>query len=736
MSTVRKQRNPFKNDGSYNFLKIILGVFFLFSFSLIGYAYSISDEIPSLKELENTDTSLRTEVFSKNNHHIFSIYKEDRKNVTYDQLPQHLVDALISTEDERFYDHSGIDLFGLIRGTMTTALYYASGKTLGKKSGASTITMQAAGNIFTTRVKTVRRKILEMMTALQLERTYSKKEIIEVYFNAMSYGNNAFGIESAAKTYFSKTVSELDTLEAATLVGLLKGPTRYNPVRRPERSKRRRNVVLLKMYENGKLSKQTFDSLKTKETRLVRAERERYAPYFKDRIHKELNQLGRKYGFDPLTDGLKVFTTLDTTFQNALDSAIWSNIDEIQQASLNKASSIKTRNQYRRDTTYTSTAQADSAFLANHVVQYGFIALDHRTGGVLAHNGGRGGRYFYDHVFQGVRQPGSTVKPFVYAAALEQGFSPAHKLWDGPYNYYLDAESDSNIWSPTNWDSKYLNKDVTLRYGISRSLNTIAVRLQEEIGKHPPIIRMMKDMGITGRIPAVPSLPLGIYEVSPFELVSAYSGFANMGEKIEAHTIEQIQDKYGNVIYEANFPRKEVLNKNTAFMITDMLTSSVDGGAGVTSARIRWMSKVPYNIKVAAKTGTTNNFRDAWIIAYTPRFTAALWAGIDFPEKSGNHKQIRHNIGLSSTLVVHPMGDFIRRVYEAHPEWERLEFEQPDGVVQRTICLANPAVKRANVSCPEKFDEYFRTDFDVTENCEIHKGNTIQSSGNKRRRRF
>ena len=704
MSTVRKQRTPFIKNNAYPIFKWLMVSFLSFTLIFILYAWYISSEIPSLKDLEETDSSLRTEIYSKNNHLIGSIFKQDRKNVPYDQLPKHLVDALVMTEDVRFYDHSGVDLMGWMRAIPNTAMYYVSGGNIGMRSGASTISMQVAGNLWTTRVRTIKRKVLEMMTAFKLERTYSKKEIIEIYFNTVFYGHNAYGIESAARRYFGKEVNQLDTLEAAALVGAVKGPSYMNP-RRTKRSKERRNIVLSQMVKYGGLSQTAYDSLKVLETKVIPkvGSSNSVARYFNDRIEKELNKLGRELGFDPKTDGLRVFTTLDTGFQNAVDSVLLLNDSTLQSKSLTHPESIKLKQRYRRDTTYVSIEKADSAFFSNHVVQHGFIAIDHKNGEVLAHNGGKGGQYFYDHVFQGERQPGSTTKPFVYAAALEIGLTPADKLWDGPYSAFT-GESDSSRYSPDNWDNKFLDKDVTLRYGISRSLNTIAVRVQDYLEGPKPVIAKMREMGIKVKIPAVQSLPLGPFEISPFEMVSAYTGFANNGVKVEAHTIREIQDKHGNSIYTASYVPEEVLNKNTAFIITDMLRSSVDydyvvkrfpGMAAPTSGRIRFMSNVSKKIPVAAKTGTTNKYRDAWIIAYTPRFTAGLWVGIDLPEKDGKHRRFRHHVNLYSSSIVNIMGDFIKRVYDAHPEWEDEQFDIPDGVEQLSVCESNPKVRKS-----------------------------------------
>ena len=253
---------------------------------------------------------------------------------------------------------------------------------------------------------------------------------------------------------------------------------------------------------------------------------------------------------------------------------------------------------------------------------------------------------------------------------------------------------------------------------------------------------MLKTMGInTSKILAVPSLPLGSYDISPFEMVSAYTGFANRGVRVESHTIREIRDKHGSIIYEANFPSKEVLNKNTAFIITSMLKSSVsgtggiDGGALPTSGGIRRMG-TPYSVPIAAKTGTTNDLRDAGVIAYTPRFTAGLWVGIDLPEKDGTHRRFRHNVNLFSSTITPIMGDFIKKVYDAHPEWLHEKFEIPDGVEKISICKMNPDVQLANISCPKKIDEWFKSEFIPTEKCDIHTGTQIVPKKNRRRRSF
>ena len=308
---------------------------------------------------------------------------------------------------------------------------------------------------------------------------------------------------------------------------------------------------------------------------------------------------------------------------------------------------------------------------------------------------------------------------------------------DLPYVSYSKGEDGQEAWSPNNWDGKHLGIPVTLRYGLSRSLNTIDVGVRDETGGNNPAIRLIRNMGITARIDNVPSLPLGIYAAKPIELVSAYTAFANGGVKSEAHTIKKIEDKYGNIIFEANTPPKEVLNKNTTFILTNMLRSSVNssghipGGAYGTSGSIARIAG--YDLQIAAKTGTTNENKDAWVIAYTPKFTAGLWIGIDQPEKS-KHLRIKHNVGLYSSKITPVMGEFIKRVYEAYPKWRSEKFSVPDGVIKLKICLDHTEnMKLATDYCPKTTVEYFLKKYEPTLSCDIHNGAPIKS--NRRRRR-
>ncbi len=688
-----------------------LTVIFTVFFGLLGYCYTISDEVPSLKLIENPDLGLKTIIYSRNNEPIGEIYQSNRTNVTFDQLPEHLIQALVATEDRNFYEHSGIDVLGFTRAVFKTVINKLSAGKLFVQQGGGTITMQTARLLYTGRAGTIKRKLLEMMIALQLERTYSKREVLEIFFNTMFYGHRSYGIVTAAKTYFNKSVEELTADESAILVGLLQRPSQTNPITSAEDSFVRRNMVLNFMAIQGYLDIATRDSLKAKPVTVVRGETKRVAAYFRERLNYELTELGKVYGFNPETDGLQVYTTLDTTVQMAMDSAIYGRLPDIQTQSFNSSKTQELRNRYLNDSTYVSKAQADSAFKANHVVQYGFITIDHKRGEVLGHLGGLPG-YYYDHVFNGRRQPGSLIKPFVYATAIDNGYTAATKVLDAPYVII----EDSVRWHPENWDGMTRGL-VTLRYGLTHSINLAVLNLQDLIGGPRPVRELMLKMGFTTTIKAVPSLPLGVNVVRPIELVAAYGAFANRGTLVENHTIQRILDKHGNVIYTAQPKRKEVLNEKTAYIIQNMMESVVNNGS---AARIRSVSNVPYSIHVAGKTGTTNDHTDIWTAAYTPRFTTVIWLGLDNP---------KHKINLWSTASVPIVGDFIKRVYDANPNWEHQEFPRPEGIEEREICAENDSLFLANPECPSKYTEIFRVEFAPTEQCKLH------TSQNKRTKR-
>lgn len=693
-----------------NRLLIVLttGTFLVLS-GLVLFAWSISDEIPELRKIENPDLGLKTIIYSRNNVNVGEIYKENRTNVTYDQLPEHLIHALTATEDRRFFEHSGVDILGFTRAVIKTGMNKVFG--IGVQQGGGTISMQTARLLYTGRAGTIKRKLLEMMIAWKLERTYSKQEILEIFFNTMFYGHRSYGLTTAARTYFNKPVNELTIEESAILVGLLQRPSATNPISDPNLSKRRRDMVLYFMYETGHLSRAEKDSLQALPIVLDQFERKTVAPHFRNRLNKELTQLGEELGFSPETDGLQVFTTLDTTVQFAMDSAIRKYIDEIQASSLAKIKTRELRERYLNDSTYVSEEQADSAFQANHLVQYGFITIDHAKGEVLGHIGGRPGSY-YDHVFQGVRQPGSLIKPFVYATAIDNGLSPAHKVLDAPYTIV----EDTVIWSPKNWDNKTRGL-VSMRTALQHSINLAVLHLQDEVGGASAVRSLMRTMGFTTPIKPVPSLPLGVNVVRPIEYVAAFGAFANRGTLVENHTIQKILDKNGNIIFQAAPRRKEVLNEQTAFILTTMLESVVNGGS---AGRIRYQSKVPYTIKVASKTGTTNDFTDIWCAAYTPRFTTVVWFGLDNP---------KHKINLWSSSAVPVIGESIRLIYEANPNWDKREFVMPDGVEKVEICGENNGVFLTNTECPTKIQEYFRSTLKPTEHCKLH---TSTARRNKR----
>jgi penicillin-binding protein 1A len=532
----------------------------------------------------------------------------------------------------------------------------------------------------------------------------------------MFYGNNSDGIKTAAKTYFNKSVQDLSIEESATLVGLLQRPSNFNPIANNSLSIQRRNMVLYFMKENSVITASQFDSLKSLAILVNRENKRELAPHFNMRLRKELDELGKVLNFDPYVDGLQVFTTLDTAIQIAMDSAINKYIDDIQNQSIRASETQKLYQRYlNNDSTFNSKEEDDSVFRATHVVQYGFIVIKQSTGEVMGHLGGRP-NYYYDHVFQGERQPGSLIKPFVYTVAINNGSSPSDKILDTPYISF--EEGDTVRWTPDAWDNKAEGL-ITYRRALKLSKNYAVLHLQDEVGGPKAVRQLMLNLGFTSNILPVLSLPLGTNVVKPIEIVQTYGAFGNNGIWVENHTINKIIDKFGNVIYSANPKKKEVLNENTAFIMTSMMQDVVNSGTG---AGIRNKSNVPYHIKVAAKTGTTNDHTDIWTMAYTPVFTVCIWLGLDNP---------KHKINLWSSVTVPIVGEFIARAYKDHPEWENLDFARPDGVEEVSICGDNDKVQLANVECPIKITEYFRKEFKPSENCSIHSGQKQQKKSNQ-----
>ncbi len=690
-----KRRSSGSKKRGFSFSKIFSRKWVIVSFLLIlvigvgsYFLYQLSKELPSLEKLERIDPEMATVVYSADGEVIHSFFTFNRTFTPYEKIPPYVIDALISTEDRDFFNHWGINLSGIARALLVDLMHFDF------KQGASTITMQLARNLYFGHAQTIKRKIKEALTAIQIERTYSKEEILSMYLNITFFGNNAYGIRAAAKRYFDKEVEDLNVQEAALLIGVLKGQTYYSPIRHPERSLRRRNVVLSMMMENGKLTKAEFDSLKQLPLGLNITDpyKMKVAPYFTEHVRRKLNQLQDSLGVNIYEDGLRIYTTLDTRIQKYMEMAVAKHIDKIQERVRRQSTFIKLKEEL-----------GDSAFQSLSTVQLAFVAIDPHTGHILAMIGGRDfNKSKWNRVTQMMRQPGSAFKPFLYTAAIDNGYSPASEYPDLPS---VEFNPDSTRWTPQNYSGTFSGKMVTLREALRRSLNSVAVRLIADITPQV-VIKYAREMGISTPLPPYSSLALGSADVIPLEIVSAYGIFANNGVHVYPISILKIEDRNGNVIYSAHPKMKEALSPETTYIMNDMLQTVINRGTGV---RARTVFK--FYKKAGGKTGTTNSYTDAWFIGFTPDIVAGVWVGLDdFKYSLGR--------GMSGAVAALPFwADFMKMVYDSL-DISKYDFPQCSGVVRLKICKETRLL--ATPYCPDTFEELFNLKYAPTEKCTKH----------------
>ncbi len=652
---IKEENNDKKNVDSKNsrsdkIFWSILGVFAVVC--LIGgyffYQHIISG-LPSLEQLENPKQSLATNVISADGKVIGQFFRQNRREIDIDSIPHFVVDALVATEDRKFYDHWGVDLGRFMKAMVKTVF-------LGKKEGASTITQQLAKNLYDLKVarenlfQTGVRKIREWFTAVQIERTYTKKEILQMYLNNSFFGNRAYGIEMAAQNYFGKSAKDLTLPEAAVFIALLKSNVYYNPIRRPENAKRRRNVVLYNMKQVGFITQEEYDKLKQEPIVLSpkainTAAQSTIAPDFVEHIRRKLQRMSAKYGFNIYEDGLKVYTTLDTRMQAVVNKVSKEHLDQLQKFFDKRWSWRKNKNTLKalvdeaikKDKRYTKAdiktkkivykklknnkAFVDSVKKVAQTIQVAFVALDVSSGEIKAMIGRRHQKEFthgLNHVTQVIRQPGSAFKPIIYTAALENGLYPAYPILNQEFEYGEDH------WNPHNFDKK-TSGFMTLREGLQHSENLISARLIiEGHVQLKQVGELAKKLGIKTRLHLVPSIALGTSEVTPLELTSVYATFANKGIYNEPMTVLKIEDKDGILIDQFFSQSREALSEETTFLITSMLQTVINAGSGM-----RTRTKYKFYRPAAGKTGTTQDFSDAWFMGFTPQIAAGVWVGFD-----------------------------------------------------------------------------------------------------------
>ncbi len=771
----------------------LLWIFGLLPIIFLGamlYFASESD-LPDTVALANPKTNLATEIIAADGEVLGRYYLENRTNVSYDRLSPHLIQALVATEDERFYEHAGIDL----RGTARAAVY------LGSKGGASTITQQLAKMLFTevpgNGFERIFQKFQEWIISVRLEKQYTKEEIITLYLNKFDWIYQAVGIKSASSIYFNKAPDSLLIEEAAVLVGMAKNPSLFNPIKRPETTIERRNVVLSQMVRNGYLAKAQYDSLKTLPLNIdfqTVDHQDGLAPYFREILRGELRTLfdtkdgngnyayakpnGRPYNI--YSDGLKVYVTLDSRLQRYAEDAVRKHLgnelqeqfrddiatyrnppfsndlstDEVERIEL---SAMKRTPRYRimmgkecpnchrrvnieptkiegkpgfecksedceetwttvpadsietffrtekvpmkvftwkgeRDTVLTPM---DSILYYKGMLQAGLVSIDPKTGFVKAWVGGNNYKYFqYDHVKQGKRQVGSTFKPFVYATAIREGYSPCYEIPKIPTTFHKGTFNLQQDYTPHDPDRDY-GYMVSLKWGLANSVNTVTAWVMKQFGPEA-VIKLARDLGIKSNMDPVVSLGFGVADLSLMEITSANATFANMGVHIDPIYVLRIEDKNGNAIFNMQPETSEALDERTAYTMLSLMEGTVDGvynkhqGKSLgTAVRLRMdLPSRDYDgfdrsIKIAGKTGTTQNQSDGWFIGLTPDLVTGVWVGAE--DRAVHFRSLRLGMGTNMAL---PIWGYYMKSALADEELEirQTAFDKPAGISVELDC--------------------------------------------------
>jgi penicillin-binding protein 1A len=693
-------------------LPLLCGAIFIYA-AASGYF----GELPTFEELENPSNALASEVYSSDGILLGKYFIQNRTNVSYDELNDELINALKATEDIRFDAHSGIDLKGLMRVFFKTVILRQS-----SSGGGSTITQQLAKNLFPrdriSGFQIVIRKIQEWIIAVRLERNYSKEEILAMYLNTVDFGSNSFGIKSASRTFFNKEPANLKVEEAAVLVGLLKAPTYYSPVRNPANSTKRRNTVLYQMQRYDFISRSELDSLKSIPLVLqfrVENHAEGMATYFREYLRgylanwsRERKKLGEP-AVNIYKDGLKIYTTIDSRMQQYAEDAVSEHLSALQQTFFNhwKSASpfekfpevisrgIKMSERYRNHSddglshdaimkkfnqktqmrVFSWSGDKDTLMTPLDSLKYykmhlrtGFMAMDPHTGHIKAWVGGINYKHFkYDQVKGGRRQVGSTFKPIVYALAMQEGYLPCDKIPNAKVTFKVPGSPD---WSPSNSDGSS-GGALSLKQALAGSVNNISAFLMKQFGV-AAVITLSRKLGIVSPLPNSPTICLGTPDITVYEMVGAYAAFANNGVWTEPVFIDRIEDQSGILIQQFVPRRVEALDEKTAFLTLNLMKGVVEYGTG---ARLKWK----YGLKnpIAGKTGTTQNQSDGWFMGITPDLVSGAWVGCE--DRAVRFRSTYLGQGANTALPV--WGLFMQKIYkDSTLQISSGDFLRPEGI--------------------------------------------------------
>lgn len=747
-------------------------------------------DIPSFEELENPDSKLATQVMAEDGEVLTTFHIENRSFVTYEELSPNLVHAAVATEDSRFYSHSGIDFESLARVLVKTVLGGSS-----SQGGGSTITQQLAKTLYPREdvssripgvsiVKMVWIKLKEWVTAVKLERSYTKDEIMTMYMNQIFFGSNAYGVKAAAQTFFGKAPADLTVEEAATLVGMVNKPTRYNPALNPDKSLARRNLVISRMEQNGFLTEAERDSIQQIPITLsyqVQDHNAGIGPYFRDMLRRTMNAKepkrssysqyedyvvdslqwaddpfygwlnknrkadGSKYNLDK--DGLKIYTTINYKMQKYAEEAVAEHLGKDLQKSFDRhvkwnrkkpfASDVdqstidmlmkqarRWSDRYRimknngaseseisrsfseptqmRVFSWNGKGYIDTVMTPDDSIRYykghlraAFMAIEPNTGHVKAYVGGPNYRYFkYDNVRQGKRQVGSTIKPFLYTLAMQEGMSPCDKVVNVPQTFMVG----DTTWTPKSTDKdEWIGQTVTLKWGLTKSSNNISAYLMKQYGPYA-MVEMMRKMGVGSFLDPVYPLCVGSADISVYEMVAAYNTFPSKGVYVSPIFVTRIEDSMGNVLGEFNNHKREAISEYTAYLMANLMQGVVNSGTGV-----RLRAKYGLKGEIAGKTGTTNDQSDGWFIGYTPSLTAGVWVGAE--DRQVHFESLA--LGGGSNMALPIWGLFMKKVVADGTlgVYETDRFVAPPGISLNLNCDGSDA--DATVKAEESEDYFF-----------------------------
>lgn len=697
----------------YNFglWKLLIGGIVVFALFIMAIGFGVFGTLPSFRDIEHPKSNQASEILDDGNKVLGTYFIQNRSNISYQEISPNVINALIATEDIRFKEHSGIDF----KRTFTIFLYAL----IGKKQGGSTITQQLALNLFSEEgrqknfVKRILQKFQEWVIAVKLERNYTKEEILVMYLNTVDFGNQAYGIKSAARVYFDTTPDKLTVAQSATLIGILKGISRYSPTRNPDRALARRNTIMGLMVKSDLLDEQKYETEKEKPLGLhfsAATVNDGIAPYFRavlktdiKRIFQERSITNNGVPYDLDRDGLKIYTSLNYDMQIYAEEAqkeymkilqvsfdkSWKGRDPFKGKELQIEQGMKRSDRYKalqmdgkseeeirkdfntptRLNIFTWKGDIDTLMKPIDSVKYykmllrnAMMAMDPQTGYVKAWVGGINYEHFkYDQVKMGTRQVGSTAKPFTYSVAIENGYSPCYKVLNEPVTIEIPG---SPPWTPKS--SGTVPGYITLQKALALSQNYIAAYLMKQVGP-TAVATLAKKMGITSDVPAYPSIALGSFDASVYDMVGAYSVFANKGVWTKPTYIVRVEDRNGVVLYSEKPIPKPAMNEEVAYVMTRMLRGVITSGTG-------WRLAAKYGVKgaIGGKTGTTQNNSDGWFMGISPQLVAGVWTGCE--DRAFHFTSTAGGDGATTALPI--FAGFMKRVY-ANP---KLKISQADFV--------------------------------------------------------